>query len=111
MRMQFQVGDKIVYPNQGVGVVEQVFSRNLTDQTEGYHRLKLQSSGLSVMVPITNVQSVGLRRVAKNREVEVVLHYLNNGSCQAMQDWKGRFKENSEKMRTGSLQQVAEVFK
>jgi CarD family transcriptional regulator len=111
MHMQFQVGDKIVYPNQGVGVVEQVFSRNLTGQTEGYYRLKLQSSGLCVMVPITNVQSVWLRRVAKNREVEVVLHYLNNGSCQAMQDWKGRFKENSEKMRTGSLQQVAEVFK
>jgi CarD family transcriptional regulator len=111
MRMQFQVGDKIVYPNQGVGIVEQVFSRNLTGQAEGYYRLKLQSNGLRVMVPITNVQSVGLRRVAKNPEVELVLHYLNNGTCQAMQDWKGRFKENSEKMRTGSLQQVAEVFK
>jgi CarD family transcriptional regulator len=54
---------------------------------------------------------VGLRRVAKTREVETVLDYLNSGSCKALQDWKGRFKENSEKMRTGSLQHVAEVFK
>jgi len=109
--MPFQVGDKIVYPNQGVGIVEQISSRNLTGQAETYYWLRLQSSGLRVMVPMTNVEAVGLRRVAKTREVEIVLHYLNNGSCAAMQDWKGRFKENSEKMRTGSLQQVAEVFK
>jgi len=109
--MPFQVGDKIVYPNQGVGIVEQISNRNLTGQSETFYWLRLQSSGLRVMVPMTNVDTVGLRRVAKNREVEVVLHYLNNGSCTALQDWKGRFKENSEKMRTGSLQQVAEVFK
>jgi CarD family transcriptional regulator len=109
--MPFQVGDKIVYPNQGVGVVEQIFSRNVTGQSEGFYRLKLESSGLSVMVPVTNVENVGLRRVAKHRDVELVLHYLNNGSCKAPQDWKGRFKANSDKMRSGSLQQVAEVFK
>jgi CarD family transcriptional regulator len=109
--MPFQVGDKIVYPNQGVGIVEQVSSRNLTGQAEIFYWLKLQSSGLRVMVPMTNVESVGLRRVAKNREVEVVLQYLSSGSCKAPHDWKNRFKENSEKMRTGSLQQVAEVFK
>ena len=109
--MPFQVGDKIVYPNQGVGIVEQISNRNLTGQAETYYWLRLQTSGLRVMVPLTNVETVGLRRVAKSREVEVVLHYLNNGSCRSLQDWKNRFKENSEKMRTGSLQQVAEVFK
>jgi CarD family transcriptional regulator len=109
--MPFQIGDKIVYPNQGVGVVEQISNRNLTGQAETFYGLKLQSSGLRVLVAMTKVQSVGLRRVAKTREVETVLDYLNSGSCKALQDWKGRFKENSEKMRTGSLQQVAEVFK
>jgi CarD family transcriptional regulator len=109
--MSFQVGDKIVYPNQGVGIIEQISNRNLTGQAETFYLLKLRSSGLRVMVPMTNVANVGLRRVAKHSEVGTVLTYLNNGSCKAPQDWKGRFKENSEKMRTGSLLQVAEVFK
>jgi CarD family transcriptional regulator, regulator of rRNA transcription len=109
--MPFQVGDKIVYPNQGVGVVEQISNRNLTGQAETFYLLKLQSNGLRVMVPMTNVTNVGLRRVARSSEVGNVLAYLNTGSCKAPGDWKGRFKENSEKMRTGSLLQVAEVFK
>ena len=109
--MSFQIGDKIVYPNQGVGIIEQISRRNLTGQAETFYLLKLASNGMRVMVPMTNVENVGLRRVAKNREIGTVLDYLNSGSCKAPNDWKGRFKANSEKMRTGSLQQVDEVFK
>jgi CarD family transcriptional regulator len=109
--MPFQIGDKIVYPNQGVGTIEQISQRNLTGRAETYYLLKLQSNGLRVMVPMTNVATVGLRRVAKNRDIGSVMEYLHSGSCKAPHDWKGRFKENSEKMRSGSLQHVAEVFK
>jgi CarD family transcriptional regulator len=109
--MEFQIGDKVVYPNQGVGVVEQISHRNLTGRTEMFYLLRLNSNGLRVMVPTTNVESLGLRRVAKNREINEVFDYLNNGSIKAPHDWKNRFKENCEKMRSGSLLQVAEVFK
>src|SRR5215472_8871700 len=109
--MDFRIGQKVVYPNQGVGVVEQISTRNLTGQTEMYYLLKLNTNSLRVMVPMSNVASVGLRRVVKSSEIKPVLDYLNRGSCATPHDWKGRFRENSEKMRTGSLQQVAEVFK
>jgi CarD family transcriptional regulator len=109
--MDFQIGDKVVYPNQGVGIVEQVSSRNVTGEPEMFYLLRLNSSSLRVMVPTTNVSNVGLRRVAKTREIGTILDYLEKGNCKAPQDWKGRFKENSEKMRIGSLQQVAEVLK
>ena len=109
--MDFQVGDRVVYPNQGVGVVEQISQRNLTGETEMFYLLKLNASSLRVMVPMSNVAVVGLRRVAKSSEIGDIFEYLQKGRCKAAQDWKGRFKENSEKMRTGSLQQVAEVFK
>jgi len=109
--MDFQIGDKVVYPNQGVGVVEQISTRNLTGQPEMFYLLKLNSSGLRVMVPMSNVSNVGLRRVARTREIGTVLEYLNSGSIKSPQDWKGRFKQNSEKMRSGSIQQIAEVFK
>ena len=109
--MDFRIGDKVVYPNQGVGVIEQISTRNLTGQPEMFYLLKLNSSGLRVMVPMSNVSSVGLRRVARTREIGTVMDYLNSGSSQAPHDWKGRFKQNSEKMRSGSIQQIAEVFK
>ncbi|MGH9435662.1 MAG: CarD family transcriptional regulator [Terriglobia bacterium] len=109
--MDFRVGDRVVYPNQGVGTVEQISSRNLTGQLETFYLLKLSANGMRVMVPMTNVSTVGLRRVARGREVGTVLEYLNNASTDTQTDWKGRFKLNSEKMRSGSLQQVAEVFK
>lgn len=109
--MDFRIGDKVVYPNQGVGVVEQISTRNLTGQPEMFYLLKLNSNGLRVMVPMNNVGSVGLRRVARTREIGTVLEYLNSGSIAAPQDWKGRFRQNLEKMRSGSIQQIAEVFK
>ncbi|MBZ5562706.1 MAG: CarD family transcriptional regulator [Acidobacteriia bacterium] len=109
--MDFQIGDKVVYPNQGVGIVEQISTRNLTGQPEMFYLLKLNASSLRVMVPTSSVVNVGLRRVARNTEIGTILGYLEKGRVKAPQDWKGRFKENSEKMRNGSLQDVAEVFK
>ncbi|HZP01217.1 MAG TPA: CarD family transcriptional regulator [Terriglobia bacterium] len=109
--MGFQVGDKIVYPNQGVGIIEQVSSRNLTGQPETFYLLKLGTNGMRVMVPMTNVANVGLRRVSKSQEVGLVLEYLHRVPIKTHSDWKSRFKENSEKMRTGTLKDVAEVLK
>ena len=109
--MYFRVGDKVVYPNQGVGIVEQISSRNLTGNPETFYLLKLESNGLRVMVPMTNVVTIGLRKVAKVREVSSVIEYLIASRNGPKSDWKGRFKQNSEKMRSGSLLQVAEVFK
>jgi CarD family transcriptional regulator len=109
--MHFTVGDKVVYPNQGVGTVEQISHRNLTGQTEMFYMLKLNSNGLRVMVPTSNVATLGLRRVARLREISTVLEYLDSGGMKSAHDWKDRFKENSEKMRSGSLLEVAEVFK
>ncbi|MGH9448359.1 MAG: CarD family transcriptional regulator, partial [Terriglobia bacterium] len=97
--MEFRVGDKVVYPNQGVGIVEQISSRNLTGRPETFYLLKISGKGLRVIVPMTNVASVGLRRVAKGREVGSVLEYLSTVNIGLQQDWKGRFKQNLEKMR------------
>jgi len=109
--MDFQVGDKVVYPNQGVGIIEQVSSRNVTGEPEMFYLLKLGSNSMRVMVPMTNVSIIGLRRVAKSREIGGILEFLERGRCKSAQDWKDRFKENSEKMRAGTIQQVAEVLK
>jgi CarD family transcriptional regulator len=107
----FHIGDKVVYPNHGVGTIEQISSRTIGQTVEQFYLLKIKASSLKVMVPFHNVGTVGLRRVVKNGEMQKVLDFLTDGECESSTDWKNRFKENSERMRTGSLLEVAAVLK
>ncbi|HET7751295.1 MAG TPA: CarD family transcriptional regulator [Terriglobales bacterium] len=107
----FHIGDKVVYPNHGVGIIEQISSRTIGATVEKFYLLKIKSSSLKVMVPFSNVNTVGLRRVVRNGEIQKILDFLNDGECNNNADWKYRFKENSERMRTGSLLDVAAVLK
>src|SRR5580704_14985201 len=93
--MEYKIGDKVVYPNHGVGVVEQISYGVLNGRTERYFMIRILSSGLRVMVPQSNAMTVGLRSVIRNAESTKVLGFL----------------ENSERMRTGSLLEVAVVLK
>ncbi len=107
----FHIGDKVVYPNHGVGIIEQISSRTMGATVEQFYLLKIQSSSLKVMVPFHNVGMVGLRRVIRNGEIQKIIDFLTDGVCDSNMDWKYRFKENSERMRTGSLLEVAAVLK
>ena len=107
----FHIGDKVVYPNHGVGIIEQISSRTFGATVEKFYLLKIKSSSLKVMVPFHNVAMVGLRRVVRNGEVQKIVDFLMDGECDNNADWKYRFKENSERMRTGSLLEVAAVLK
>jgi CarD family transcriptional regulator len=110
-QLSFQIGDKVVYPNHGVGVIEQISSRTIGPNVLKFYLLKIKASSLKVEVPFSNVGSVGLRPVVKNGEVAKILNFLTDGKCDNNADWKYRFKENSDKMRTGSLLEVAVVLK
>jgi CarD family transcriptional regulator len=107
----FSIGDKVVYPNHGVGIIEQISSRTIGASVERYYLLRIKASSLKVMVPFHNVDSVGLRRVIKNGEAQKIVEYLMDGKCENSTDWKYRFKENSDRMRSGSLMDVAAVLK
>lgn len=107
----FHIGDKVVYPNHGVGTIEQISSRTMGATVEQFYLLKIKSSSLKVMVPFHNVDAVGLRRVVRNGEIQKVLDFLTDGVCDNNADWKYRFKENSDRMRTGALLEVAAVLK
>ena len=109
--MTFQIGDKVVYPNQGVGTIENISTRSFGTVFERFYLLRFGYNSVTVLVPFSNAANIGLRRVTKNREISRVLSFLSNGSCRVNSDWKVRFKENTEKMQSGSLLQAAEVFK
>ena len=107
----FHIGDRVVYPNHGVGIIEQIGSRTTGTQSERYYLLNIKSSNLKVTVPFHSVEAVGLRHVVRNGEVKKILEFLSDGESGSAADWKDRFKENSDRMRTGSLLEVAAVLK
>ena len=109
--MTFMVGEKVVYPNHGVGTIENISSRSFGTESERFYLLRLAYNSLTVMVPFSHVDHVGLRKITKNGEVGKVLTYLSTGECKNCPDWKNRFKENSIKMQNGSHLEVAEVLK
>jgi CarD family transcriptional regulator len=109
--MDFKLGEKVVYPNHGVGLIEQISYGYVNGRSERFYMLRILSSGLKVMVPQTNVENVGLRPVIRATEAGAVLSYLEKGRSASHHDWKHRFKENSDRMRTGSLMEVATVLK
>ena len=109
--LNFHIGDKVVYPNHGVGVIEQISSRSVGTTVEKFYLLNIKASSLKVMVPCNNVGSVGIRRVVRNGEVQKILDFLSVSDDLSTADWKERFKDNSDRMRTGSLLEVAGVLK
>ena len=109
--LQFEVGDKVIYPNQGLGVVERIETRTIMGTTCGFYSLRMTSSDTTVLVPVDNVEDVGLRRAIGDHEVKKLFTLLGNGKIDNHQNWKGRFKDNSNKMRTGSLYDVVDVLK
>jgi CarD family transcriptional regulator len=109
--MDFKLGEKVVYPNHGVGFIEQISHGYVNGKSERFYMLKITSSGLKVMVPQSNAESVGLRPVIRSTQAGEVLSFLEKGRSTSHHDWKHRFKENSDRMRTGSLMEVAAVLK
>ncbi len=109
--MTFQIGDKVVYPNQGVGTIENISTRSFGSAFEKFYLLRFGCNSMTVLVPFSNVANIGLRRVTKDREISRVLSFLSNGWCAVNADWKARFKENTDKMQSGNLLNAAEVFK
>ena len=109
--MGFKIGDKVIYPNHGLGVVEKVEEKTILGTTCGFFHLKILSNETTVLVPVANVDNVGLRRAITDEEVERLFLLLGDGKIDNHQNWKGRFKDNSDKMRTGSIYDMADVLK
>ena len=109
--MTFEVGDKVIYPNHGLGVVQGIETKTILGTTCGFYHLRMVANETTVLVPVDNVDGVGLRRAINDEEIERLFSLLGDGKIDNHQNWKGRFKDNSDRMRTGSIYDVVEVLK
>src|SRR5215467_13577265 len=105
------VGDRVVYPNQGVCRVTSVESKEVAGQTLTFVTMKREEDGAVVMVPEAKVRAIGLRKVAGRADVDRVFTFLRSDSDKANLDWKQRARTNVERMSQGGLMGLAEVVK
>ncbi len=109
--MTFEVGDKVIYPNHGLGVVQRIETKTILGTTCGFYQLRMIANDTTVLVPVENADNVGLRKAVGDEEVDRLFNLLSDGKIDTHQNWKGRFKDNSDRMRTGSIFDVVEVLK
>ncbi len=111
MKLGFKVGEKLVYPNHGVTVVEQIGTSPIFGTDDTYYHLRLLANNSRLMVPIMNGDRVGLRRLYQQKEIKGLIGLIEEHVQKSHTDWKGRYRENLEKMKTGRLEDVASVLK
>jgi len=110
---RFEVGDLAVYPAHGVGRIESIESRVINGDEHNFYIMKIIDNGMVIMIPTANVDSVGLRNVISEPEVDDIYAVLTakKDDLQDNQTWNRRYKEYMDKLKTGSLADVAEVFR
>ncbi|MGO8969658.1 MAG: CarD family transcriptional regulator [Myxococcaceae bacterium] len=109
--LKLAVGDRVVYPNQGVCRVSSVEVKEVAGQRLTFVTLRREEDGAVVMVPEAKVQAIGVRKVAGRPEVEQVVAFLRSDSDRATLDWKQRARTNVERMSQGGVLGLAEVVK
>jgi CarD family transcriptional regulator len=109
---EFSQGDLAVYPAHGVGYIESIESKEINGDTMNFYMMKIVENGMVIMIPTSNVESVGLREVIPKTEVPEVYKVMQEkGQGPDNQTWNRRYREYMEKIKTGSIYDVAEVFR
>lgn len=107
----FKVGQKVVYPNHGIGTIEQIEQKQIGATQLPFYTLRLAANNSLVLVPVSNAAEVGLRSPISSGQCDMLFKALAEDFVSPANDWKDRFKEFSEKMRTGDIFEVADVLK
>src|SRR5258708_8597735 len=107
----FKGGKKVVYRNHGIGTIEQIEQKQIGATSLPFYTLRLAANNSLVLVPVSNALEVGLRSPISSSECEMLFKVLADDFSFPANDWKDRFKDFSEKMRTGNVFEAAEVLK
>ena len=111
-RVIFKVGDKVVYPGHGVGQITSIKAKSVAGTDQKFFDITIIDSGMKIMVPLSQADSVGLRKVVDKKAVDKVYAILKSRKFKIdTQTWNRRFREYSQKIKTGSVYEIAEVLR
>ena len=107
----YEVGAKVVYPVHGVGIISSIEDKTVLGEKRSYYIIKLAISDMTVMIPINKSEQLGLRLVVSDRDVQKALKLIKSEVTAMDEDWKTRYQHNFEKIKSGSILDVAEVVR
>ena len=107
----FNVGDKIVYPMHGAGVIESIEEKEILGHKQNYYIMKMPVGDMKVMIPTHNVDGIGIREVIDSCDVDKVYEILQDQSVNVTSNWNKRYRENMTKIKSGNIYEVADVVR
>ncbi len=107
----FQIGDKVVHPMHGAGIVDSIVQKKVNGVMRDYYVLKLPVRAMVVMVPTENCEEIGVRPIVDKEQADRVLAAIPDIPVEMTQNWNRRYRENMERLKSGDLFEVARVVK
>ena len=107
----FQIGDKVVHPMHGAGIVDSIVQKKVNGVMREYYVLKLPVRAMVVMVPTENCEEIGVRPIVDREQADRVLAAIPDIQVEMTQNWNRRYRENMERLKSGDLFEVARVVK
>ncbi len=111
MREMFCVGKKVVYPTHGVALIEAIDEKEVSGCRQSFYILRMLGNGTTIMIPTHNAKRVGLREVIGRSEIPQVMEILRRKDVEICSNWNRRFKDNWERIKSGSLYEMALVLR
>ncbi len=107
----FKIGKTVVYPSHGLGKIEAIEEKELMGEKQKFYVLKIIEKGTRIMIPCSNVDKVGLREVIQSSDVKKVVKVLKQKPKTIVPNWNKRYRESLERIKTGSIYEIAAVFR
>ena len=107
----YQVGDRILYPMHGAGIIRSIEEREILGSVKEYYILHVPCGDMNVMIPVDNCDAIGVRPVVSREEIESAIEILKQDSTRMTGNWNKRYRENMEKIKTGNIELVAGIVR
>ncbi len=107
----FSIGDKVVYPLHGAGIIEEIEQKEILGEKKEYFILRLSNKNVKIMLPIDNIDELGLRNIESEKTEKIVYDILSDDKSEMSDNWNRRYRENLEKVKTGDICKVAVVVR
>ncbi len=106
----FNIGDNIVYPMHGAGVIDSIEKKNILNEEQEYYVIAMPGE-VKVMVPTANAAQIGVRSVISKNDVEKVFNILEDNETEMSNNWNKRYRDNMDKMKSGDIYEIADVVR
>ncbi len=107
----FNIGDKVVYPMHGAGIIEAIEEKEILGESQRYYVMRMPVGDMKVMIPMSKVDSIGLREIVDEKTISEVIERLANGSSDVSSNWNRRYRANLDKMKSGDIHDLADVVR